>query len=33
MATQEKKHIKTYDPYEDIAGYRFVRYAEWLSQS
>jgi hypothetical protein len=30
MATQEKKHIETY---EDMAGYRFERYAKWLSRS
>jgi len=30
MATQETKHIETYV---DMAGYRFERYAEWLSRS
>jgi hypothetical protein len=29
MARQEKKHIETY---EDMAGYRFERYAEWHLQ-
>lgn len=30
MSTQEMKHI---DTYEDMAGYRFERYAKWLSWS
>jgi hypothetical protein len=30
MATQEMKHIETYV---DMAGYRFDRYAKWLSRS